>query len=84
MRKVLLLAAVAACVAGSALAGMVTTYPSEEAAQRYCRSDVVWINTNTLIYHKQGSRYYGNTKVGAWACEAGAVRAGAHEAKNEH
>lgn len=83
MRKLLVLAAFAICVAGSAFAGWVKTYTTEGAARHYCRSDVVWINTNTLTYHKQGSRWYGNTKVGAWACEAGAIKAGAHEAKNE-
>ena len=64
MRKIFAVAALAALIASPAFAGWVKTYTSEDAARRYCRSPVVWINTNTMIFHKQGTRYYGNTKVG--------------------
>lgn len=84
MRKTLLLAALAACVAGAAWAVEIKTYPTEAEALRYCRSPVVWINVNSMVYHVQGSRFYGNTKLGTYACQAAADRVGAHEAKNEH
>ena len=84
MRKVLLLAALAACVATAASAVEIKTYTTEQEAMRVCRSPVVWINVNSMIYHVQGSRYYGNTKLGTYACQAAANRVGAHEAKNEH
>ena len=35
-----------------------------------CRGDkVVWVNTNSGIYHFQGERYFGSTKRGKFMCE---------------
>jgi hypothetical protein len=42
---------------------------------------VVWINTDTGIYHKQGTRWYGKTKHGKYMLEADAVKAGYKPAK---
>jgi hypothetical protein len=42
---------------------------------------VVWINTDTGVYHKQGSRWYGKTKHGKYMMEADAVKAGYKPAK---
>jgi hypothetical protein len=33
--------------------------------------DVVWVNTKSNIYHFAGRRDYGNTKQGAYMCQAG-------------
>jgi hypothetical protein len=37
---------------------------------------VVWVNTQTGVYHKQGTRWYGKTKHGKYMLEADAVKAG--------
>lgn len=37
---------------------------------------MVWVNTNTKMYHKAGSQYYGKTKSGKWMTEADAQKAG--------
>jgi len=45
------------------------TFATEAAAQAHCPSDaVVWLNTNTGIYHEKGMRWYGRTKHGAYVC----------------
>ncbi|HET8926183.1 MAG TPA: hypothetical protein VFN26_24580 [Candidatus Acidoferrum sp.] len=43
----------------------------------------VWVNTDSGIYHKPGSRYYGKTKKGKYMTEAEARKAGYREAKKE-
>ena len=43
----------------------------------------VWVNTDSGIYHKPGSRYYGKTKKGKYMTEADARRAGYRAAKKE-
>jgi hypothetical protein len=37
---------------------------------------MVWVNTDSGIYHKPGSRYYAKTKQGKYMSEADAVKAG--------
>ena len=41
---------------------------------------LVWVNTNTGVYHKDG-RYYGKTKQGQFMTEDEAKKAGHHAAK---
>jgi len=43
----------------------------------------VWVNTDTKVYHKEGSRYYGKTKNGKYMTEAEATKEGARAAKGE-
>jgi hypothetical protein len=43
----------------------------------------VWVNTESHVYHKAGSRYYGKTKQGKYMSEADAIKEGDHAAKNE-
>lgn len=37
---------------------------------------IVWVNTESRVYHKPGSRYYGKTKKGKYMTEADARKAG--------
>ena len=45
-------------------------------------SGMVWVNTDSGIYHK-GDRWYGNTKQGKFMTEQEAVQAGYKAAQNE-
>src|SRR5215471_12583842 len=44
---------------------------------------LVWVNTETHVYHKEGSRWYGRTKHGKYMSEADAIKEGDKAAKNE-
>jgi hypothetical protein len=37
---------------------------------------LVWVNTETHVYHKEGSRFYGKTKQGKYVSEADAIKEG--------
>jgi hypothetical protein len=41
----------------------------------------VWVNSETHVYHKEGSRYYGKTKKGKYMSEAEAMKEGDRSAK---
>jgi len=43
----------------------------------------VWVNTDSGVYHKRGTRWYGRTKKGKYMTEADAIKAGYHAAKKE-
>jgi DNA uptake protein ComE-like DNA-binding protein len=53
------------------------------AAQGSPGNGMVWVNTETGVYHKEGTRYYGKTKQGKYMSEADALKAGYRPAKNE-
>lgn len=55
----------------------------QEAQSRCPGATVVWVNEHSHIYHFAGTRDYGNTKRGAYMCEADAQAAGNRAAKNE-
>ena len=44
-------------------------------------SGMVWVNPDSKIYHKAGSRWYGRTKQGSYMTETEAVKAGYRESK---
>ncbi len=42
---------------------------------------MVWVNLESKVFHREGDRFYGNTKKGKFMTEADAVKAGYREAK---
>ena len=42
---------------------------------------MVWVNLSTKVFHREGDRYYGNTKERKFMTEADALKAGYREAK---
>ncbi|HEU5245499.1 MAG TPA: hypothetical protein VFU09_00255, partial [Candidatus Udaeobacter sp.] len=42
---------------------------------------LVWVNTETHVYHREGSRFYGTTKKGKYMTEAEAIKEGNKAAK---
>lgn len=55
----------------------VSQFPTEPAAQKHCPGDtVVWLNTYSGIWHYRGSKYWMNTKYGAFVCEKEAAEKG--------
>jgi hypothetical protein len=59
-------------------------FATEAQAKARCLGDtVVWANLPTRVYHFSDTRYYGETKRGAYMCERDALGAGMRAAKNE-
>ena len=44
---------------------------------------MVWVNTDTKVFHRQGDRWYGKTKDGKYLTEAEALKAGFRESKEK-
>jgi hypothetical protein len=42
---------------------------------------MVWVNTDTKVFHREGDRWYGKTKHGKYMTQSEAIAAGYHEAK---
>ena len=42
---------------------------------------MVWVNTSTKVYHREGDRWYGKTKQGKFMTEDEAIKAGYHASK---
>ena len=41
----------------------------------------MWVNTDSHIYHREGSQFYGTTKKGKYMTEAEAIKEGNKSAK---
>jgi len=64
-------------------AGALQLFSTETDAQRHCPKDeVVWLNTNSGIYHEKGMRWYGHTRAGAYVCRKEADAAGDRDTRN--
>ena len=69
--------------AASTFTGQLQQFDTEGAAQAHCPSDVVvWLNTNSGIYHEKGMRWYGRTKYGAYVCRKEADACGDRDTRN--
>ncbi len=67
----------------AASSGELAQFETESAAQKHCPKDtVVWLNTNSGIYHEKGMRWYGRTREGAYVCRAEANAAGDRDTRN--
>ncbi|MFZ3216130.1 MAG: helix-hairpin-helix domain-containing protein [Candidatus Acidiferrales bacterium] len=59
------------------------TAKSAPQAQPPPGNGMVWVNLDSGVYHKEGTRYYGKTKNGKYMSEADALKAGYRAAKRE-
>jgi len=82
----------AAPKASAAAAGLGTSLPPAKSATKSAPEPsaapapgggpgMVWVNTETKVFHRQGDKWYGTTKHGKYMSETDAVKAGYHEAK---
>ena len=64
----------------SAMAGTLTRMPPQGLV---CPGDhLVWVNTDSGIYHFQGERYFGSTKSGKFMCQKDADKEGDRPTRN--
>lgn len=73
----------AATPAGTPGSGTPASKPAAAPQTRAANGGVVWVNTDSRIYHKPGTRWYGKTKHGKYMTEADAKRAGYRAAAKE-
>lgn len=59
-----------------------TATTTETEARTPPAKGMVWVNTESKIFHKEGDRWYGKTKHGKWMTEADALKEGYRAAKN--
>lgn len=64
---------------GSSAAPKASATPT--TAQQPPVKGMVWVNLSTKVFHREGDRYYGNTKNGKFMTEEDALKAGYREAK---
>jgi hypothetical protein len=55
--------------------------PSGSQAMTPATPGMVWVNTDTKVFHREGDRWYGKTKHGKYMTESDAIAAGFHAAK---
>ncbi len=58
------------------------TYPQTSYGISCPGDRVVWVNTNSGVYHLEGERWFGRTKAGQYECEKAAKAEGDRETRN--
>jgi hypothetical protein len=79
----------AAASASAASASAVSPAPAAKASSKAASKPIapppapgmVWVNLDTKVYHKEGQRWFGNTKNGKYMTEADAMKAGYRTSK---
>jgi transcriptional regulator with XRE-family HTH domain len=71
----------AAAPVKAAAAAPAKAVAAEVVAQTPPAPGMVWVNTSTKVFHREGDRFFGKTKHGKFMTEADAVKAAYHEAK---
>lgn len=55
---------------------------SERETVKAPQKGMVWVNTNSMVYHREGDQWYGNTEKGEYMTEDDAIKFGAHLSKH--
>jgi hypothetical protein len=80
-------AAAPAAVAGGAAAGAAKAKSADVSSSVTPQSPpvkgMVWVNTSTKVFHREGDEWYGKTKRGKFMTEDEAIKAGYHESKEK-
>ena len=69
--------------AAPATGAKTTKYSPAATAAPGGGAGMVWVNTDTKVFHRQGDRWYGRTKDGKYLSEADALKAGYRESKEK-
>lgn len=69
----------AAAASKSAPSGSMESSPAQPPPVK----GMVWVNTETKVFHREGDHWYGNTKHGKYMTEADALKAGYRETKQK-
>jgi hypothetical protein len=72
----------AATAAGQAMNAM--SGPAPIPAGLKCKTQIVWVNLSSRVYHEQGDPWYGRTHNGEYMCLAEANLKGYHLAGSHH
>ena len=70
-------------MASQPASGKPAAEPAAGTPQQPPVKGMVWVNTETKVFHREGDRWYGNTKHGKFMTEADAIKAGYRESKQK-